>query len=146
MRDQLNVKEDERQMETITQQWDNGHLALHAVLTVGADASLRYHRFIVDGERYRYDFELCRGCDGWKQYDTDQDAWYFGVWVHLGRKMVVTYAEGDEYVTSYPTAEALREELVRMAKFYGDPPPAFTVIDMDAKTITNVYDTRPEVL
>ena len=27
--------------------------------------------------------------------DTDQDAWYFGVWVHPITRRVVTYAEGD---------------------------------------------------
>ncbi len=30
-------------------------------------------------ERYRFDFRLCTKEKGWTQYDTNQDAWYFGV-------------------------------------------------------------------
>lgn len=30
-------------------------------------------------DRYQFDFNLCSKKKGWKQYDTSQDAWYFGV-------------------------------------------------------------------
>ena len=32
----------------------------------------------VGGERYRFDFEVCKAADGWLQFYTDQDAAYFG--------------------------------------------------------------------
>ena len=41
------------------------------------------HTFIPEGDRYQFDFNLCSGARGWTQFDTDQDAWYFGIWVHL---------------------------------------------------------------
>lgn len=100
-------------------------------------------RFVGDGDRYAYDRRICRAVDGWRQYDTDQDAWYFGVWVHEGRREIVTYAEGDESRVVCPTAETFRAELASMAEFYGPPPPAFVAIDPAAGTSTEFYDTRP---
>ena len=94
-------------------------------------------------DRYRYDFELCKAADGWRQYDTNQDAWYFGVWVHESRREIVTFAEGDESRTTCPTVETFRAELAAMAEFYGAPPPAFVVLDGEAGTRTEVYDARP---
>ena len=96
----------------------------------------------VDGSRYPFDERLLK--NGFRQYDTDQDAWYFGVWVHVERREVWTYCEGDVSVVECPTLEGFRAELQHMADFYGPPPPAFTVLDLDAKTVTRVYDTRPE--
>lgn len=99
-------------------------------------------QFVGDRDRYTYDFQLCSADDGWEQYDTNQDAWYFGVWVHEGRREIVTYAEGDESRVTCPTAEAFRAELARMAEFYGPPPPAMVVFTADG-TRTEVYDPRP---
>ena len=93
-------------------------------------------------DRYHYDFEACRAEDGWRQYDTDQDAWYFGVWVHPARREIVTFAEGDESRVSCPSPDSFRAELAAMAEFYGPPPPAFIVID-DHGQVTKVYDPRP---
>ena len=53
--------------------------------------------FIFGGDRYRFDFNLCLPFNGWKQYDTDQDAWYFGCWVNVIELSVVSYVEGDVY-------------------------------------------------
>ncbi len=93
-------------------------------------------------ERYAYDLKLCPASDGWKQYDTEQDAPYFGVWVHEQRREIVTFAEGDESRVTCPTAASFRAQLASMAEFYGPPPPAFIVIDGDGNR-TDVYDTRP---
>lgn len=100
-------------------------------------------RRFVDGDRYAYDFRHCSAADGWQQYDTDQDAWYFGVWVHVKRREIVTYAEGDETRVTCPNDDALRAELARMAAFYGPPPPAFIVIDTETNTTTEIYEPRP---
>ena len=97
------------------------------------------------GSRYLFDTKLCNSEDGWKQYDTEQDAWYFGVWVHIERRLIVTYAEGDVSVVYCLTTEALKNELKSMEDFYGSPPPAFRVYDIEAQTKTLVYDERPSV-
>lgn len=97
--------------------------------------------FIGSQERYRFDFALLP--QGWKQYDTYQDAWYFGVWVHTEKRLVLTFAEGDLTLVTCPTIDGLRAELASMAEFYGDPPPAFVSIGADG--ITNHYDERPSV-
>lgn len=100
------------------------------------------HWFAPEADRYIFDMRLCRGGAGWVQYDTSQDAWYFGVWVHLESRQVVNYAEGDLYVDTYETVEEFRTKLKEMAEFYGDPPPAFTAIGLDG-SVTRYYDERP---
>jgi hypothetical protein len=94
-------------------------------------------------ERYEFDFERCAPKKGWKQYDTSQDAWYFGVWVHKERRLILTYAEGDISIVKCPTEESYHAELKNMADFYGPPPPAFTTIDYPSGHVTKFYDERP---
>jgi hypothetical protein len=95
-------------------------------------------------ERYEFDFKLCTREKGWKQFDTKQDAWYFGVWVHEEKREIITYAEGDITRVICPTEESYHAELKHMAEFYGPPPPAFIVIDPEKKTRIDVYDERPQ--
>ena len=95
------------------------------------------------GDRYFFDTRVCTVAEGWKQYDTVQDAWYFGTWVHVEARQILCFAEGDLSLTVCPTQESFKAELAKMAEFYGDPPPAFTVIDTEEGTITKVYDERP---
>ena len=100
-----------------------------------------YTEFVGDSSRYPYDAKLVPM--GFQQYDTDQDAWYFGCWVHVGKREVWTYAEGDLSVVRCPTVESFKAELAHMAAFYGDPPPAFIVLDTDTGIRTEHYGTRP---
>ena len=100
------------------------------------------HRLHAGGDRYHFDVKECSPSDGWKQYDTKQDAWYFGVWVHVEKRMTVTYAEGDLTVVVCPTRETFCAELKDAAECYGDPPPAFTTIDADGG-VTHYFDERP---
>lgn len=102
------------------------------------------HSFFILGDRYRFDVDLCRYSKGWKQYDTDQDAGSFGIWVHLENREIVTFAEGDVYVVKCPDDGHLQSELNSMGEFYGDPPPAMIAVDADG-SVTHVYDPRPEV-
>lgn len=95
-----------------------------------------------DGERYTYDFEICTPKQGWQQYDTSQDAWYFGVWVQAEKRWILTYAEGDLSLVQCLTQDSFKAELASMAEFYGDPPPAFKIVDAD-DTLTHYYDERP---
>lgn len=91
----------------------------------------------------RYPYDLALRAEGWKPYDTDQDAWYFGVWVHLERRQIFTYAEGDRSLTTCDTTAALAAELARMAQVYGDPPPAVSLVDLATHTVTHYTDKRP---
>ena len=54
----------------------------------------KIRRGFVMGDRYAFDFKHCTALKGWRQFDTEQDASYFGVWVHTGKRQVVTFAEG----------------------------------------------------
>ena len=94
-------------------------------------------------ERYEFDFELCTSRNGWKQFDTQQDAWYFGVWVHPEKREILTYAEGDITRVICPTEESYHAELKSMTEFYGPPPWAFKTISADGQ-VTEYYDKRPE--
>ena len=94
-------------------------------------------------ERYEFDWEHCTSKKGWKQYDTSQDAWYFGVWVHPERRLILTYAEGDITIVRCPTEESYHAELKNMAEFYGVPPPAWVGIDVPGGQVTEYYDKRP---
>ena len=68
-------------------------------------------------ERYEWDQpEFFK--QGWEQYDTSQDAWYFGVWVNKQTKQILTYAEGDIILISCPTIESYNEEIKHMNNFY----------------------------
>jgi len=95
------------------------------------------------GERYGYDFKYLRPPD-WKQFDTHQDASYFGMWVNIEKRMTFTYCEGDRTLVVCPDAEHLRAELKDAEEFYGPPPPMAIAIDADGKR-TDYYDTRPTV-
>lgn len=96
--------------------------------------------------RYHYDF---RALSTWKQYDTNQDASYFGIWVNLEKRLVFTYCEGDRTLVVCPDNAHLKAELDSMAAFYGDPPPMAIAFSQDSQTgewtRTDYYDKRPEV-
>jgi hypothetical protein len=93
------------------------------------------------GSRYYYDFNLT--AQGWEQYDTDQDAGYFGVWVHRESRRVFTYAEGDRQLVVCETSQQFAAELASMEDAYGPAPPAFILIDPDQGTCTHVFCQRP---
>ena len=98
--------------------------------------------FDLDGSRYPYDQKLCR--EGWKQFDTTEDAWYFGIWVQVQEFKIVTFAEGDLTEIQCESEDEMRQKLKEMEEFYGSPPPAFRVIDSDG-TLTEYYDERPSL-
>lgn len=99
-------------------------------------------RWTRDGDRYYFDLVRCPLADGWEQYDTSEDAWYHGVWVHRAKREVVSFCEGDVVLTKAPDDATFTAELRALAEFYGPPPPAFIVIE--GGTRTNVFVDRPE--
>ena len=102
------------------------------------------YRGYVGGDRYIFDFTICAPELGWTQYDTSQDAWYFGVWIHKKEFIVVTFAEGDLSVLFCGTAENFKRELEKMNEFY-DPTPAFVTVGIDGK-VTEFYQDREELV
>jgi hypothetical protein len=102
-------------------------------------------------DRYHFDFDVCKS---WKQFDTKQDASYFGVWVNIEKRQTLTYCEGDITLVICPTIESFRAELEDLEKFYGPQPPAWIGCDgigmVDGKispegNVTYYYDERPKV-
>ena len=79
-------------------------------------------------DRYYYDRTLL--AQGWQQYDTDEDAWYFGIWIHTEKLETFTYAEGDTSHVIAPNVEAFSAELARLY-LYHPQAPAFISIDLD---------------
>lgn len=46
-------------------------------------------------DRYIYDFRYCTLAKGWAQFDSAQDASYFGNWINPGKREWFSYCEGD---------------------------------------------------
>jgi len=105
------------------------------------DLGNRIERYFLPSDRYRYDFDLCSSKEGWKQYDTQQDASYFGVWVHPEKMMTVTYCEGDVSFVFCKDEDSYHAELSSMAEFYGDPP--YAAVSFGPEGTTYYYDERP---
>lgn len=95
-----------------------------------------------DIDRYKFDFGLCTHGKGWIQFDTDQDAWYFGVWIHKEQKKIVTYAEGDVTTVLAPTSDSFNKEIEYMCKFYGKEA-SMRTIDADG-IYAKYYQDRKE--
>jgi hypothetical protein len=77
------------------------------------------HRVFCDSERYDIDFADNFTAERWEQYDTDQDASYFGVWVNKFSGRILTYAEGDWTLVSCDCNEQFDREIAAMNAFYG---------------------------
>ena len=70
----------------------------------GQDAHGTHERntgFIVDGDRYRFDFEICSTAKGYAQVDTAEDAWYHGMWANPDERRIVRYVEGDVTIDTF---------------------------------------------
>lgn len=87
--------------------------------------------------RYVFDLRLCVAADGWLQFDTPQDAPYFGVWVNPTRRLLLTYAEGDTSIVICATDAAYNAEVRAAITFHGTAP-AFKSLDADG-TLTHHY-------
>jgi len=94
-------------------------------------------RLFKSTERYEFDEKLT----GWVQYDTDQDAHYFGVWVNKAKRKTFTYCEGDITAVTCPTEESFQAEIEDLNRFYGPPPPAWRLIDNQGN-VTHVFDKK----
>lgn len=111
------------------------------------NAIIRWSRH--GSERYHWDFGPCSPKFGWKQFDTNQDAWYFGVWVHVKKRLIFTYCEGDCSLVVCPDQLHLKAELDDAERFYGPTPPCMIAADGftevgKLKNPVAYYDERPK--
>lgn len=85
--------------------------------------------FIQSG-RHAFDFSGLLGKYGWHQFDTGQDASWYGNWVNPHTLQIVSYVEGDIYLVTCENGETFFEEITEMKnfqkelgyRFYIDPP------------------------
>ena len=97
--------------------------------------------FLLNAERYRWDFSEKFNAAGWEQYDTSQDAWYFGVWINKKLLKTQTYAEGDLTIVTCPDVEHFNAEIQSMNEFY-EPGFIAKTIDLDGKMTTYIQDRQ----
>jgi len=102
----------------------------------------RLDRSSHQADRYYYDRTLL--AQGWQQYDTEEDAWYFGIWINPEKLETFTYAEGDTSHVIAPNVEAFRAELDRLYQYHPQAP-AFISIDPEAGVVTRHFEAKPEV-
>ncbi len=84
----------------------------------------REHDFMMNGDRYHFDFGECTASNGFAQVDTTQDAPYFGIWTNPFSLCTISYIEGDIYRNTAENTDEyaafLREMHADYAKF-GSP-------------------------
>jgi len=86
--------------------------------------------FILNGNRYPFDFKLCTTDKGFAQIDTEQDASYFGMWANPFTLQIITYCEGDVTIQEAENEKEFIEEIRNIKKwniengfkFYGIDP------------------------
>jgi hypothetical protein len=77
-------------------------------------------RLFTPDERYLVDFAPDFAAEGWQQFDTSQDAAYFGVWVNRSKRLTLTYAEGDWVLVECPDDPCYFAEIRDAIRFYGE--------------------------
>jgi hypothetical protein len=116
-------------------------LMLHLVSNLGFQARRKRYQMFMPSERYIIDFAKDFKSDGWKQYDTEQDAHYFGCWVNPERRMILTYCEGDWILSVFEDYVAYNQELAEMNSFYEE---GFEFKTIGSKGITVYRQNRSE--
>lgn len=94
--------------------------------------------FLFHADRYLFDFNL--DTDEWEQFDTENDASYFGIWLNKSKLRIVEYVEGDLFFTQCDDAAGYDAEIAALCAFHGAGP-AFVVID-DKAAVTKYYQDR----
>ncbi len=75
-------------------------------------------KFYMDANRYSWFSGKDRKA-GWEQFDTDHDAWYFGVWINPKTLQTRTYAEGDLTTVTCENKQTYENEVRKMMESYG---------------------------
>ena len=56
---------------------------------------------------------------GWTQYETDQDAWHFGIWVCAEKRQIITFNRGDITRIYCSTDKGFHAEIIALDEKYG---------------------------
>lgn len=80
-----------------------------------------------DADRYVFDFYFASS-ESWQQYDTTEDAWYFGIWVNFQTMQILKYLEGDIHLSTFSCHKFFKKDIEKLNSFYGDPPPTFSMV------------------
>jgi hypothetical protein len=103
------------------------------------------YRAFRPAERYIIDFAPDFSSEGWLQFDTDQDAPYFGQWVNPKKFMTLCYCEGDWQLVTCLDKEHYNVEIRSAIEFYGEGE-ICTFIDPETKTSTIYKQDRQEFI
>ena len=77
----------------------------------------RLEEWFCSSERYPMDFNFCGMKSDWYQFDTAQDAPYYGSWCNPRLLMLLSYTEGDIYLIHCETPDQYRAEIEALEKF-----------------------------
>lgn len=80
----------------------------------------RTNDFIMNGDRYRFDFKDCTYAKGWAQFDSRQDAHYFGNWVNPTTRQWASYCEGDVTLITCDTDEEFTAYVIETCNWYAE--------------------------
>ena len=104
--------------------------------------SILTETFFVERERYHYDNTL-KACDGWFQYDTDQDFRCYGIWVNPKKMEIIEFVEGEYTHYQCENLAIFSNEIKSKDEFHGPPPAVATVIH-DGGHVEEIYAKRPD--
>ena len=77
-------------------------------------------REFCEGDRYLYDWGPCSADKGFAQFDTDQDASYYGNWVNPFALVLFSYAEGDCATTECGSVSEFVGEVRAAVEWHGN--------------------------
>jgi hypothetical protein len=100
--------------------------------------------FHENGSRYIYDQRLLGENSGWQQFDTNQDAEYFGVWINPNKRETFTYCEQDLIHVKCPSNSSYNREIRDLVEHYTQAPSCKT-IGADG-SVTEYYEDAPLLL
>jgi len=96
----------------------------------------RTRKAFLDADRYLFDFNL----DGeWEQFDTEDDAAYFGVWLNKAKLRTLAYIEGDLIFTQCVDAAGYDAKISALCAFH-QAAPAF--VGIKPASVTKYYQDR----
>ena len=75
----------------------------------------RVTEFLMNADRYQFDFGECSASNGFAQIDTTEDAWYYGTWANPYDLKFMSYAEGDLTRESY---DSLDDFVARIREYH----------------------------
>jgi hypothetical protein len=93
------------------------------------------HRYFWSADRHVIDHASDFEKMGWEQFDTDQDDWYFGVWVNRKLLFTLSYSEGDWILVSSDSNAGYNREIQALIHYH-DEGVIMRSLDADGKLTT----------